>query len=99
MPVERLKHEPLVYTVDHFFAPVCWPEPAPVVWAAPVAGGRLESEKLGSPAFGRDASALSRDCRGFLIGEVPHGLPADARVRIEEPLEQCGSGCVIMHAH
>ena len=62
---------------------------------APVAGSRLAGEKLGSPAFGCDARPLGCNRVGGLIGEVPHDLPADGRVRIEEPFEVRGPGCVI----
>src|SRR6266852_6364066 len=66
---------------------------------APVAGRRLEGEKLGSPAFGCDARPLGCNRVGGFTGEVPHDLPTDGRVRIEEPFEVRGSGCVIVSAH
>ena len=58
--------------------------------AAPVAGGRLAGEKLGAPAFGCDARPLGCNRVGGCIGEVPHDLPADGRVGIEEPFEVRG---------
>ena len=63
---------------------------------APVAGRRLEGEKLGSPAFGCDARPLGCNRVGGFTGEVPHDLPTDGRVRIEEPFEVRGPGCVIV---
>ena len=63
---------------------------------APVAGGRLAGEKLGSPAFGCDARPLGCNRVGGGTGKVPHDLPTDGRVRIEEPFEVRGPGCVIL---
>jgi hypothetical protein len=63
---------------------------------APVAGSRLAGEKLRSPAFGRHPRPLGRNrVRGF-TGEVPHHLPTDSRVRVDEPLNVRGSRCVIV---
>jgi hypothetical protein len=111
--VERLKHEPLVDAVDHFASLLAGGvetevnqgdetvegNKIPLRTAAPVAGRRLAGEKLGSPAFGGDARPLGCNrARGF-IGEVPHDLPTDGRVRIEEPFEVRGPGCVVVSAH
>jgi len=63
---------------------------------APVASRRLEGEKLGSPAFGCDARPLGCNRVGGFTSEVPHDLPTDGRVRIEEPFEVRGPGCVIL---
>ena len=63
---------------------------------APVAGGRLAGEKLGSPAFGCDARPLGCNRVGGFTGEVPHDLPTDGRVRIEEPFDVRGPRCVIV---
>jgi len=56
----------------------------------------LQGEEFGSPTFGCDARPLGRNRVGICIGEVPEDLPADDRVRIEEPLGVCRSGCVIV---
>ena len=69
--VERLKHEPLVDAVDHFASLLAGGVETEVLQddetvesnqvplrPAPVAGRRLEGEKLGSPAFGCDARPL-----------------------------------------
>jgi hypothetical protein len=52
---------------------------------APVAGRRLEGEKLGSPAFGCDARPLGCDRAGGFTDEVTHDLPTNGGIRIEEP--------------
>ena len=57
---------------------------------APVAGRRLAGEKLGSPAFGGDARTLGCNGVGGFAGKVPHDLPADGRVGIEEPFKVRG---------
>jgi hypothetical protein len=68
------------------------PARAPV----PFASKRLAGEKFGSPAFGCNARSLGRDrVRGFTC-EIPHDLPTDGRVRIEEPFKVGGPGCVIV---
>jgi len=109
--VERLKHEPLVDAVDHFAGlltgrietevhqddeTVERNQQASVLPRPPVAGGRLQGEEFGSPTFGCDARPLGRNRVGICIGEVPEDLPADDRVRIEEPLDVCRPGCVIV---
>jgi len=107
--VERLKHEPLVDTVDHLARlPACGVEteilqddetpegneiPLP---AAPTAVRRLLCEKLGSPTFGCDARSLGCNRVGSFIGEVSHDLPTDGWVGIEEPFEVRGPGRVIL---
>ncbi len=63
---------------------------------APVAGRRLIGEKLGSPAFGCNPRPLGCNRFGGFTGKVPHDLPTDGGVRIEEPLEVRGPGCVIV---
>jgi hypothetical protein len=50
---------------------------------------------LGSPAFGCDASPLGCNRAGGSTGEVPHHLPTDGRVRIEEPFNVRGPGRII----
>jgi hypothetical protein len=108
--VERLIDEALVNAVDHFASlpasgveaeilqddetPKC--NKVPLRSAAPVAGGRLASEKLGSPAFGCNARPLGCNRVGGFIGEVPHDLPTDGRVRIEEQFDLCGPKYVIV---
>jgi hypothetical protein len=70
-----------------------------VFWAwlsAACASRRLAREKLGSPAFGCHARLLGCNRIGGFRGEVPHDLPTDGRVRIEEPFEVRGPGCVIV---
>jgi hypothetical protein len=66
---------------------------------SPAARRRLEGEKLGSPSFGCHARPLGCNCVGGLTGEVPHDLPTDSRIRIEEPFEVRGPGCVIVSTH
>src|SRR5206468_9055503 len=111
--IERLKHEPFVDAVDHSASLLAGgietevlqddetPEgnKIPLRPAAPVAGRRLAGEKLGSPAFGRDARPLGCNRVGGFTGKVPHDLPTDGRVRIEEPFDVRGPGCVIVQAH
>jgi hypothetical protein len=63
---------------------------------APVAGRRLVGEKLGSPAFGCDTRPLGCNRVGGFTCEVPHDLPTDSRVRIEEPSEVRWPGRVIV---
>ena len=68
---------------------------APVLLGpAPRTSSRLEGEKLGSPAFGCDTRPLGGDRAGGFAREVFHDLPADGRVRIEEPFEVRAPGCV-----
>ena len=64
--------------------------------AAPVATRRLAGEQLRAPALGRDARPLGRNHIGGFIGEVPHDLPTDRRIRIEEPFNVRGSRRVIL---
>ena len=66
---------------------------------APRASRRLEGEKVGSPAFGSDTRSLGCNRVGGFSGEIPHDLPTDGRVRIEEPFEVRGPGRVIVRAH
>src|SRR5213592_1021340 len=65
----------------------------------PVTGARLASEKLSSPAFGCDPRSLICNRVGGFVREVPHYLPADRRIGIEEPFEVRGSRCVLLQAH
>jgi len=111
--VQPLEHEPLVDAVDHFARLLAGGVETEVLQddeteegykvrfrpAAPVAGRRLASEELSSPAFGCDARPLGCNRVGGFTGEVPHDLPTDGRVRIEEPFNVCGAGCVIVLAH
>jgi hypothetical protein len=62
---------------------------------APVARRRLALEKLSSPAIRCDARPLGCNRFGRFISEVSHHLPTDGRVRIEQPFEVRGPGCVI----
>ena len=107
--VKRLKHEPLVDAVDHFASLLAGGVETEVLQddetvegnkvplrPAPVAGRRLEGEKLGSPAFGCDARPLGCNRVGGFTGEVPHDLPTDGRFRIEEPFEVRGPGRIIV---
>jgi hypothetical protein len=66
---------------------------------SPVARRRLAREKLGSPAFSCDARPFGCNCVGGFTGEVSQDLPTDGRVRIEQPFEVRGPGCVILEAH
>jgi hypothetical protein len=59
----------------------------------------LEGEKLGSPAFGCDARPLGCNRVGGFTGKVPHDLPTDGRVGIEEPFEVRRPGRIIVCAH
>src|SRR5437016_12323669 len=106
--VDPLKHAPLVGAVDHFASLLAGGvetevlqgdetvegNKVPLPWVAPVAGRRLGGEKLGSPAFGGDARPLGYNRVGSLIGQVAHDLPTDGGVRIEEPFDVRGPGCV-----
>src|SRR5262249_31136370 len=108
-----LEHEPLVDAVDHspsLAAGRIEPEVLQdhetvegyeiLLWLpAPVPGRRLARKKLGSPAFACDARPLGRNHVAGFTGEVPHDLPTDSRVRIEEPFELRGAGCVIVLPH
>src|SRR5215469_18327011 len=112
---ERLKHESLVDAVDHLASLLADGIEAEVhqhdkavesnkqasilVRPTPVARRGLEGEKLGSPTFASYARALGSNRIGALMGEVPHDLPANGRIRIEKPFEVGGSGCVILQAH
>ena len=55
--------------------------------ATPPAIGRLEGEQPRASAFGGDPRALGRDVLGGRINQVPHHLPADRRVRVEQPVD------------
>ncbi len=110
--VEPLKHEPLIDTVDHFASLLAGgvetkvlqddervegnKQASVLLRPAPVASRRLAGEKLGSPAFGCDARPLGCNRVGGFTGEVPHDLPTDGRVRIEEPFEMRGAECIIV---
>ena len=69
--------------------------PAVLLVVAPVAVGRLKAEELGAPTLRGDARPLGGDGLVGLIGEVAHDLPADRRIRIEQPLHdrRVGSPC------
>ena len=54
--------------------------------ASPRAVGPLEGEQKCTPALGRDLRALGRDLPLSRIGQISHGLPADRRVRIQQPV-------------
>jgi hypothetical protein len=113
--VERLKHEPLVYAVDHFASLLAGgvetevlqddqsaegnKQASVLLRPAPVAGTGLKGEKLSSPAFGCDARPLVCNRAGGFTGEVPHDLPTDGRVRIEEPFDVRGPRRIISWAH
>jgi hypothetical protein len=45
----------------------------------------LEGEQLRADALGGDSRTLGRDLLRRRIGQVPHHLPADRRVRIKQP--------------
>ena len=62
---------------------------------APVSGRGLIGEKLCSPAFRCNARPLGCNRFGGFTGKVPHHLPTDGGVRIEEPLEVRGPGCAL----
>ena len=53
--------------------------------AAPPPIGRLEGEQPRARALGRDPCTLGRNLLRGRIGQVAHHLPADRRVRIEQP--------------
>ena len=55
--------------------------------ATPPAVGRLEGEQPRASALGGDPRALGRDLLGGRISQVPHHLPADRRVRVEQPVD------------
>ena len=110
--VERLKREPLDETVDHFASPLAGgvetevlqddervegnKQASVLLRPAPVASRRLEGEKLGAPALGCDARPFGCNRVGGFTGEVPHDLPTDGRVRIEEPFNVRGPRRVIL---
>jgi hypothetical protein len=111
MPVvEPLKHEPLVDAVDHFASLLAGGvetevlqgdetvegNQVPLPRVAPVAGSRLGGEKLSSRAFGGDPGPLDSNHVRSLIGQVAHDLPTNGGVRIEEPFDVRGPGCVIV---
>jgi hypothetical protein len=108
--VERLKHQPLVDAVDHFASLLAGGietevlqdgetvegNEVPLLPVPPVASRRLTGEKLGSPAFVCDARPFGCNRVGGFTGEVPHDLPTDGRVRIEEPFNVRGPRRVIL---
>src|SRR3989442_7838809 len=47
-----------------------------------------ESQKARAPAFGGNAGTLRGDLVGRRSGQVAHRLPANRRVRIEQPVER-----------
>src|SRR5207249_8207981 len=53
--------------------------------ATPPAVGRLQGEQPRASALGGDPRALGRDLLRGRIGQVPHHLPADRRVLVEQP--------------
>jgi len=57
--------------------------------ARPEAVRPLEREQLGAPTFRGHAGALGGDLLGRCIEQVAHDLPADGRVRVEEPVDYC----------
>src|SRR5207302_5844768 len=56
-------------------------------WGAsiPLAVRALDGEQPRAPALGGYAGAFSRDVLGGRIRQVAHHLPADRRVRIQQP--------------
>src|SRR5882757_10256861 len=54
--------------------------------AAPPPIGPLEGEQLRADALGGDPRALGHDLLRGRIGQVPHHLPVDRRIRIKQPL-------------
>src|SRR5215472_16378525 len=113
--VKRLKYELLVDALDHCTGLLAGRVEAEIhqddktvergeqaavfIRPAPVTGARLASEKVGSPTFGCDPRSLSCKGAGGFVREVPHDLPADRGIGIEEPFEQSGARCVILEAH
>jgi hypothetical protein len=113
--VERLKYELLVDALDYFAGLLAGGVEAEVhqddetverneqssvfIWPTPVAGARLASEKLRSPAFGFNARALDSNSGGRFLSEVPHDLPSNRGIRIEEPFKLRGSGSEVVWAH
>jgi hypothetical protein len=110
--VELFKHEPLIDTGDHPASLLAGRVETEVhqdderiegnkvpLRPAPVTGRRLQGEKLRSPTFGCNARPLGSNLIGGRIGEVLHNLPADRRIRIEEPFELRGVGSVIEQEH
>ena len=55
--------------------------------AAPLAVRRLEREQPRAPALGRDLRPLRGDRVRRLVREVPHHLPADRGIGIEQPVD------------
>ena len=60
--------------------------------AVPQAGGPLQGEDLAAPPLGRDPCPLSVDELVGRIEKVTHHLPADRRVRIEQPIGHSHAG-------
>src|SRR2546426_6528132 len=110
--VVPLVHEPLVDAVNHYpsllarrFETEIFQDGKRVegnevpLLPFPAASRRLDSEKLGSPAFSCDARSLGCNRLRRVTGEVPHDLPTDRRVRIEKPFEIRRSRCIILQTH
>ena len=101
--VVPLEYEALVDAIDHFASLLAGgvetevlqddqsvegnKQASVLLRTAPVASRRLKGEKSGSPAFGCDARPLVCNLAGGFTSEIPHNLPTDGRVRIEEPFD------------
>ena len=52
-----------------------------------MAVGPLECEQPGAPALGRDLRSLDGDDVRRLMRQVPHDLPADRGIGVEQPVD------------
>src|SRR5262249_18481569 len=64
--------------------------------ARPEAARRLEREQPSASALGRDARPLGRDGPGRVVGDLPHDLPADGGIGIEQPIDRVHAGILDM---
>src|SRR5215472_15778121 len=55
--------------------------------AVPLAVGPLVGKQSGAPTFSSHTCSLGGDLLRGGIGQVPHHLPADGRVRVEQPVD------------
>ena len=111
--VERLEHQPLTDAVDHsarLFTPrietkvlqndkTVEGNQVPFRPASPMSARTLTRETLSSPAFCCHARTLGGNCLRRVTVDVPHNLPPNAGVRIEEPFNLRGVAQVRVSAH
>ena len=71
-------------------------QPVGGIVPVPRAVRSLAGENLGAEPFARDAGALRGDRRRGGVREVAHRLPADGRVRIEQPVDRVHAS-ILLH--